>query len=278
MFTRLLGAFLRAIIVTMVLVVPTLSFPEEALGDEQLMSIVSLLFGVMVFFEYATKYPSFLEYCHAAPFNRLRASVLVVSMLAMVLVFSTLTVSSSAGTLVVWAGGAISSVVTVVVDPDTVFLWDFSHATSSAERAVAPVAVAAAWGVCAIGALLVMVYLSVIGWCAGNKRFDFYANLPMFTVSDDSLLPKMLRRSGYKCMLASLISPVLIPLTLYALYVQFGFNAAHSIQNMIWIGTVWAFVPMNFMLLAYSRFIVAAKMEIQLADLRDARARDQQSL
>ena len=79
MIARIAGALIRSVLVAFVVAAPSLIVPDPNGGSREVIALVALCFGVFVFIEYVSSYPSLLEFRDAAPFNRLRFASLALT-------------------------------------------------------------------------------------------------------------------------------------------------------------------------------------------------------
>lgn len=72
MFSQLLNALARAILVFTIVVFPALAAPSGPAPDAYAVLLLATVAAVFVLLEYSGPAASFLEFRHAPPFNRLR--------------------------------------------------------------------------------------------------------------------------------------------------------------------------------------------------------------
>lgn len=87
MVKRLFGAILRAGLMVMLVATPSVLVPGVSTEGGQVVAILALAAAALTTFEYATTYPSIVEFRNAPPFNRIRflslfASILCLSIIA----------------------------------------------------------------------------------------------------------------------------------------------------------------------------------------------------
>ena len=78
---RATGAAVRAFLVMVLIVLPSVILPGIGTDTKQIVALMALFAGSLVFVEYNAVYPSLVEFRDGAPFNRIRYLML----LAMVL-------------------------------------------------------------------------------------------------------------------------------------------------------------------------------------------------
>ena len=81
MIAKIAGALIRSVLVAIIVATPSLIVPDPTGGSSEVIALVALCFGVFVFIEYVSSYPSLLEFRDAPPFNRLRFASMAVTVL-----------------------------------------------------------------------------------------------------------------------------------------------------------------------------------------------------
>ncbi len=70
--SRATAAAVRAFLVMILIVVPSVILPGIGTDTKQIVALVALFGGALVFFEYNAVYPSLVEFRDGAPYNRIR--------------------------------------------------------------------------------------------------------------------------------------------------------------------------------------------------------------
>ncbi|MGC1488729.1 MAG: hypothetical protein WA784_13185, partial [Albidovulum sp.] len=87
MISQITGAFVRGVLVMLLIATPSLMVPGVSTDTSQIVALVALFAAALTFFEYASVYPGLVEFRDAPPFNRIRflslfATVLLLSAIA----------------------------------------------------------------------------------------------------------------------------------------------------------------------------------------------------
>jgi hypothetical protein len=70
--SRATAAGVRAFLVMILIVMPSVILPGIGTDTKQIVALVALFGGALVFFEYHAVYPSLIEFRDGAPYNRIR--------------------------------------------------------------------------------------------------------------------------------------------------------------------------------------------------------------
>ena len=75
---RALAASVRAFLVMILIVMPSVILPGIGTDTKQIVALVALFGGALVFFEYNAVYPSLVEFRDGAPYNRIRYLMMLI--------------------------------------------------------------------------------------------------------------------------------------------------------------------------------------------------------
>ena len=84
MILRILGAALRAALVTMVISIPALLLPNISVAAQEITLIAAGLAAAFTLFEYASTHPGLIDFRFAPPYNRVRFVSFLVQILSLV--------------------------------------------------------------------------------------------------------------------------------------------------------------------------------------------------
>ena len=84
--SRAIAAAVRAFLVMILIVAPSVILPGIGSDTKQIVALLALFGGALVFFEYHAIYPSLIEFRDGAPYNRIR----YLMMLTIVVVLSSI--------------------------------------------------------------------------------------------------------------------------------------------------------------------------------------------
>jgi hypothetical protein len=237
------GAVWRGALVGLTVLLPALLVPATAPEVSQILLVLALFVGAVVFMEYASAYPALVEFRFAAPFNRTRFALLMLSVLMLSLLMRAQDLVGPLPELVAGLAARCGQ------------LMDFPLSPVRLLQAALPATVAPEVGVLVRdGAAMTMVLaLTTIAgfvtairmnvWPMGQGPFNVWINLPTFdpTAGNDVVL--RLQRHARVNIALGILMPFLVPgvVVVSALMAQPVTFA--SPVSFVWGIALWAFVP-----------------------------------
>lgn len=242
------GAVSRGLLVALVIAAPSLLLPARAGAGPEIVLLLAILAGLMVFVEYKTDYPSYVEFRDAPPFNRIRFIAL-----AMMVLFTTLAArhyQDPDGLTAVFAGLGVMvgnwmdfpyspvRLVLLVLPPDA------TAQTVMLVRVAAGISYLVA--LVAIGAFLAAIRFA--GWPTGSGAFNVWVNLPLFDPTRGGDVVSRLNRDGRINIVAGVLLPFLIPAVARLVAPITRPIALDDPQTLIWVISAWAFLPASMVM------------------------------
>ncbi len=229
-----LGPFLRALQVAALIATPGLLLPEANAEMAQMVALVGLVIGGFVFFEYRSCYPSFVEFRHAPPYNRLRFGMAFAIVLAVTLVCrgTGLVPGKMLGNALNFPFSPVRLMVLVV--PDTV---------PDADRATLCAAAGLAYGLALASLLVFAVVLRLSDWPLRQGAFNVWINLPMVDPTAGGDILRRLERDAHVNVALGFLLPFLVPAVLQAVPSGPSLLRLSDPQTAIWVISLWGIVP-----------------------------------
>lgn len=241
MATRLTGAGVRAFLVMVLVVTPSVLLPGTGDDAKEMVALIALAAGVLTFVEYNADYPGLIEFRDAPPFNRLRFLML----------FATVFVVS-----VVAAGPSLTSPLALVAREvgqliGTAMDFPYSPVRLAALMAGAPGtdAYALALSAAGIGYLIALLSLAFFlialrfhGWPA-RGAFNVWINLPTFDPTAGGDVVDRLDRDARVNIVLGFLLPFLIPAVVrlgLGTYLPLSLDGP---QSLVWVMASWSFLP-----------------------------------
>jgi hypothetical protein len=255
----------------MFLVMILISIPSVFLLDvspdtKQMVALIALFAGVLIFIEYHATYPSLIEFRDAAPFNRVRFGMLF----GIVFCLSTIErgrVDPSTLTQFVEAVGTLIGMsldfpfspvrlATLMVGPDA------TDAQLHAIRAAAGISFLVAF----FSIVAFLLILKTGRWPTRGKPFNVWVNLPTFDPAHGTdVVTRLIRDSRINYSLGFLL-PFLSPVVVLLAAPGFEPMAMGSPQALIWVMTAWAFLPASL----FMRGIAMGRVAEMILEKREA--------
>ena len=248
MLSRLSGAILRAVLVVLLIALPSVLLPGTTSNTAQTVALVALVAAIFTIVEYQSHYPSLVEFRDAPPFNRLRFGALFVTVFCLSLILrgevepTTLTrLSQTTGTII---GDAIDfpySPVRMIV------LMLPPNADASLVESVR-VAAGLSYLVSILSLAIFFFYIRIRSWPAHSGSFNVWVNLPTFDPTAGGDVVSRLNRDAQLNLILGFLLPFIIP-ALVKLASDFidPVNLANP-HTLIWTTTAWAFLPASLLM------------------------------
>lgn len=262
--TRVLGAFLRAVLVMALVWLPVLLVPVSGPQTLQAFGIVALVLGGFVFLEYSAKQPSLIDFRHAPPFNRLKFVAVFVILLCASLMAQP---QGQEGLL-----GSLARHLTELSSAE----WSPPHLAATA-WAPAPDAQLHAFlhGVFAVaqmvGLLTIALFWALLHfglWPPRGQDFNIWINMPTFEPSCGGDVADRLARDGRINLILGLILPFLLPALLRVVMPEGVLPHVERVHVAIWLVGAWCILPISLIL----RGMAMGRIAMMIRDQRAARA------
>lgn len=248
---------MRAVLMVWLVSMPSLMLPSVATDTSQMVMIMSLLAGLMVFIEYFGRYPSILEFRFAAPYNRLKFGFAFFTVIILSLYGRGLVDPSPLSDLVTRFGVAVGGYLDFPYSPVRSLMAMLpdgaSAALTEALRLIAGLSYVLSLSMVAVFVVLV----KLTGWPVRHGAFNMAVNMPLFDPTGGGDVVDRLYRDAALNISLGIVLPFLIPLAMLGLsdFVErVGF--LHP-QNMIWITVAWAFLPASMIMRGVAMYRIA---------------------
>nr|WP_272490861.1 hypothetical protein [Mesobacterium pallidum] len=239
----MISAGLRAVLVAVVILLPSLVLPSDGAEAAQVVSLVAIVAAALTFVEYFATYPSIIEFRDARPFNRVRFCALALTVVLLTLacrdtiapVLLTGTVADIGSTLGRWTDFPYSPVrmVVLMMPPD------------APQTAIEIVRTGAGTAYIISLAMIVVFFVQVRlrDWPTRQGTFNVWVNLPLFdpTAGGDVLI--RLKRDANVNIALGFLLPFLIPAIIKVTSDAFDPISITAPQTLVWTLSAWAFLP-----------------------------------
>lgn len=272
MLSRLAGAFLRAILMIALIATPSYIVPTLSVDAALMTSFISLCAGVLIFFEYNARAPSFVEFRDAAPVNRLRFCVLFAIVFAMGMILR----DGYAPTTLSRAVATCASVMADFADfpYSPIRLLSLALPAGSSPDVVQTVLQlsATAYVITLVGTAILIATLYLTGWPTNGRSFNLWVNMPTFEPVANGDTVGRLSRDANISMAIGFLLPFALP-AIAQFSGQFQ-TPAHMIsdQSLIWLVTGWAFLPASLFMRGVALSFVVRSISAQRKTERAADA------
>ncbi len=261
MITRLTGALFRAILMVLLIVMPSFALPGVTSDTMQIVSLVAIFAAGLVIFEYGSTYPGLIEFRDAPPFNRIRFVALFATVLILTLITRNAVSPSGAGTVLQTFGTRMANLFDFPYSPVRLVVLMLPENTSYALVQQLRVAAAVAYLVSLLSLIFFYYAIRMRRWPVHSGTFNVWVNLPTFdpTVGGD-IVTRLTRDARFNIALGFLM-PFFVPAMTKAAGSLFGVVEMQNPQTMIWIVAAWAFLPASLFMRGLAMSRIAALVE-----------------
>lgn len=243
MVSRLIGAFLRAILMVMLIATPSLLLPGVHADTSQIVALVAIFAAALTIFEYASTYPGLVEFREAPPFNRIRFFSLFFTIFVLSLVARNEIAPTTATQFVEAIGTLIGSSIDFPYSPVRLIVLMLPETASAQDVIVLRTAAGMSYLISLISLAVFVVMLRVTGWPRRKGGFNVWVNLPMFDpTAGGDVVERLERDSRFNVALGFLL-PFVTPALVKSASGLFGSISMVNDQTMIWTIAAWAFLP-----------------------------------
>lgn len=273
--TRITGALVRAGLVALLIATPSLLLPGIGPDAAQITAMLALFAAGLTLFEYASNYPSLVEFRDAPPFNRLRFGSLFITVFLLTMLCRGLTDVSGATMAIGEIGRILGQAIDFPYSPVRLVLLALPSAAS--EQHVELVRSAA--GIAYLTSLLSLCFF-VIGiragrWPVRSGAFNVWVNLPTFDPTAGGDVVDRLNRDARLNIILGFLLPFIAPAVAKAAAVVFSPLALEAPQTLIWTMAAWAFLPSSLFMRGIAMSRIASMIESKrqrASEARDAEA------
>ena len=247
-FSRLPGALARAILVVLLIVIPTAMLSSATLDAGAFVALVAIFAALFTFVEYTASSPSIVEFRSAPPFNRLRFGALFVTVLLLSTIAQGGEAASSLTMLLKVVGERVATSIDIPYSPVRLMLLMMPQDTDTAVIDSLRTAAGLSYLISLISIVVFVVLLRMRRWPKRNGTFNVWINLPTFDPTAGGDVVDRLNRDSQVNIILGFLLPFLIPAFLKFTQVVLGPIVLDDPQTLIWMVTAWAFLPASLLM------------------------------
>lgn len=266
---RATGAAVRAFLVMILIVMPSVILPGIGTDTKQIVALMALFAGALVFMEYNAVYPSLVEFRDGAPFNRIRYLML----LAIIITLSVIVADREDPTTVTRLFRAVGVLIGQSLDfpysPVRLASYLMAETATPAEVLDVRTAAGTAYFLSILSLAVFVIVLKLAGWPSTKSAFNVWVNLPTFDPTAGGDVVDRLERDARVNISIGFLVPFVIPVLIAVLTSGLPPDAMSSPQPLIWAAAAWAFLPASLLMrgVAMGRVadMIRVKRQIKLA-------------
>lgn len=261
MFSLIIGALARAILIAVLVATPSLIVPSTGADTAQIVIVLSILAAFMTFIEYYGKYPSIIEFRFAPPFNRSKFFALAIILISLSMILRGTTDPNGWTEWLTRFGRGLGEAIDFPYSPVRMVVLMMPANANAALIDMVRIASGISYTVSLAMILYFVTLVRFLGWPARSGAFNVWVNLPLFDpTGGGDVLYRLRRDAGLNIVLGSLL-PFLIPAAVRAASNMIDpISIAHP-QTLIWTMTAWAFLPASMFMRGIAMSRIADMIE-----------------
>lgn len=248
MISQITGAFVRALLVMVLIATPSLMLPSVTSDTTQIVALVALFAAALTFFEYASTYPGLVEFRDAPPFNRVRFLSLFVTVLLLSTIVRGQTEPTTLTNFIGALGNKLGGVIDVPYSPVRLVVLMLPEDMSLRHLILVRSTAGLSYLISLSTIIVFVVTMRIIGWPSRMGSFNVWINLPTFDPTTGGDVVERLERDARFNIALGFLLPFLIPAAVKVAAIAFQPVTLESPQTLIWTMTAWAFLPASLLM------------------------------
>lgn len=263
--SRALTSAVRAFLVMILIVAPSVILPGIGTDTKQIVALVALFVGALVFFEYNAVYPSLIEFRDGAPYNRIRYLMLLTIVVVLSSIIADSEESSTVSRLMHALGLLIGNSMDFPYSPVRLASYMLDDSATPAQIVQVKVAAATAYLISLFSLGLFVIVLKLVGWPSTKSAFNVWVNLPTFEPTAGGDVVDRLVRDSHANLAVGFLLPFVIPALVAVLTTGIPAATLTSPQTLIWAMALWAYMPAALVMRAVAMARIADMIRIKRA-------------
>ena len=264
MISQLTGAFVRAILVMVLIATPSLMLPGVPADTTQIVALVALFAAALTFFEYASTYPGLVEFRDAPPFNRLRFLSLFATVLLLSAIVRGQTEPTTLTTFIEVLGNRLGGSIDVPYSPVRLVVLMLPEDMTLDHLILVRTSAGISYAISLLTLVFFIVSMRFIGWPDRMGSFNVWINLPTFDPTTGGDVVERLNRDARFNIALGFLLPFMVPAAVKLTSLAFEPVTLESPQTLIWTMTAWAFLPASL----FMRGIAMGRIAQMIAEKR----------
>ncbi|MBT8153803.1 hypothetical protein KMP13_07835 [Epibacterium ulvae] len=257
MIARIATAAVRGFLVTLLIAMPSLILTQDGNGTPEMVVFLALLAGVLVFFEYNSLSPSFIEFRDAPPLNRIRYGTLFVMATGLALLVRHDANPNGLTTLLRGLGYLLGQIFDFPLSPVQLMTLMLPEGTAPDTINTVRSAAGLACFVALVATALLVFAIRITGWPLPGGSFNVWTNLPLFDPTTGGDVVNRMTRDGRLNVILGALLPFAIPGGIKMIDAFLGTASLGHPMLMIWGIALWAFVPASMVMRGVAMLRVA---------------------
>ncbi|WP_380054941.1 hypothetical protein ACFE33_14650 [Falsihalocynthiibacter sp. SS001] len=274
MVSQLMGAVVRGILVALLIALPSIIVPGHHSDSSQVVALLGIFLGFLTAIEYASVYPSLVEFRDAPPFNRIR----YLSLLVMVTLVSVIAGDFETPSILARFTHAVGTVIGNAMDfpysPVRLFVLALPADASASVVDLVRVSAGLCYLISLVSLAIFMIILRMGHWPARGVSFNVWVNLPTFDPTAGRDVVERLTRDARLNTILGFLLPFVAPVVMESTSSVFQGFTIESPQTLVWTVCAWAFLPASL----FMRGIAMGRIAYLIQEKRQSTIAEQDGL
>lgn len=258
MISRLSGAALRAFLVVILIVTPSMLVPGTSADAAQIIMLVALFGAGLTFFEYASTYPGLVEFRDAPPFNRIRFGSLFITVVCLSYMVGGDATASPVQQFVDQLGSVIGRIIDFPYSPVRLVVLMLPPEASIEHIKLVRDTAGIAYAISLMTLAFFVILQRVRRWPVRSGTFNVWVNLPTFDPTAGGDVVERLERDARFNIALGFLLPFLTPAVVKSATSLFGAVTLTNPHTLIWTVAAWAFLPASLFMRGIAMTRIAA--------------------
>ena len=211
MVTRLTGAFVRAVLVMVLLATPSILLPGVGTDGKEMVALIALFGGFLTFVEYNAVYPGLVEFRDAPPFNRVRFLMLFATIFSLTVIARGEIQPTTMTVFVQSVGGVVGQAMDFPYSPVRLVTLVIGANASEEQIGIVRIAAGMSYLISLLSLSVFVILLKFYGWPSRSGAFNVWVNLPTFDPTAGGDVVDRLDRDARVNIALGFLLPFLIP-------------------------------------------------------------------
>lgn len=271
MISRLSGALVRAFLVVIMIVTPSMLLPGTSSDAAQIVMLVAIFAAALTFFEYASSYPGLVEFRDAPPFNRIRFGSLFLTVVCLSLLLQGNLAPTALSSFVGKAGSVVGQVIDFPYSPVRLVVLMLPPDAPIAHIQLVRDTAGIAYFISLFTLALFVLLQRIRRWPTRAGTFNVWINLPTFDPTAGGDVVERLERDARFNIALGFLLPFLTPAVIKSATSLFGAVTLENPHTLIWTVAAWAFLPASL----FMRGIAMARIAALITEKRKLSTQDE---
>ncbi len=243
MIARIAAAAARGMLVTLLIAMPSLILSQVASSTPEMVVLLSLLGGALVFSEYNSNFPSFVEFRDAPPLNRTRFVALLITVSGVSLIARHAHDPNGLTALFHGIGFKLGMALDFAFSPVRMMTLALPETAPGGLLASVRAAAGLAFSLAVCAVIFVAVAIRALDWPLSGGSFNVWTNMPLFDPTTGGDVVRRMHRDGWLNICFAILLPFAIPNCIRLLDIFWGPSTLMHPLMMTWLVALWACLP-----------------------------------